>query len=78
MVSKASPYNPQSEKCDLCLTEKAMIATFKNKDILLNTRKEMMNKCRHRDKWLLSNWKNEINHRNLPKHASFATMKNYN
>ena len=57
VISKASPYNPQSEKCDLCLTEKAMIATYKNKSILLNTRKEMMSKCRHRDKWLLSNWK---------------------
>ena len=57
IISKASPYNPQSEKCDLCLTEKAMIANYRNKEELLNSRKELMNKCRHREKWLLSNWR---------------------
>ena len=57
IIRKASPYNPQSERCDLCLTEKTMIADYRSKDKLLNTRKELMNKCRHREKWLLSNWK---------------------
>ena len=57
IIRKSSPYNPQAERCDLCLTEKTMIADYKNKEKLLNTGKELMNKCRHRDKLLLSNWK---------------------
>ena len=58
ILRSAYPYNPASEKCDLCLTEKTMIANYINKNQLLNTRNELMAKCRHREKWLLCNWKN--------------------
>ena len=40
-----------------CSTEKTIIANFKNKNQLLNTRNELVAKCRHREKWLLCNWK---------------------
>ena len=43
--------------CRLCITEAEMI--IKNKKGPLNTRKEIMNKCRHRAKFLLKNWKPE-------------------
>ena len=57
ILRRAQPYNPASERCDLCATEKTIIANFKNKNQLLNTRNELMAKCRHREKWLLCNWK---------------------
>ena len=57
IIRRAQPYNPASEKCDLCLTEKTIIANYINKEKLLNTRNELMAKCRHREKWLLCNWK---------------------
>ena len=41
--------------CRLCTYEIKSI--LKNKDSPLNTRNELMNKCRHRNKFLLKNWK---------------------
>ena len=44
-----------SKMCRLCITEAAMI--IRNKKDQLNTRQEIMNKCRHQNKFLLRNWK---------------------
>ena len=52
ILMKAPTYKPSSKKCQLCLLEKTYILTLKEN--LLNKRTELMNKCRHRRKFLLS------------------------
>ena len=52
----ASPYKCGTRKCDLCLTEKMIIARSDLKK-LLNKRTELVSKWRHRKKFLLSNIK---------------------
>ena len=49
----ASPYKCGTRKCDLCLTEKLIIARSDPKK-LLNKRTELVSKCRLRNKFLLS------------------------
>ena len=51
-----SPYKCETRKCDLCLTEKMIIARSDPKK-LLNKRTELVSKCRHRNEFLLSNIK---------------------
>lgn len=53
ILKKARSYNPQSKKCLLCLTEKLAIAEHKEGD-LLNKRSEIVAKCRHLNKYCLS------------------------
>ena len=47
-------YNANSKRCLLCLNEKYDIATYKG-DNLLNKRIEIINTCRHRSEYKLSN-----------------------
>ena len=49
-----SPYKCGTKKCDLFLTEKTIIARSDPKKVL-NKRTELVSKCRHRKKFLLSN-----------------------
>ena len=56
-IKTAPAYNNVSKKCALCLQEKLMILEFPDKDNLLNKRSEMVNKCRHQNKFLLKNFK---------------------
>ena len=50
--------NPSTIICPLCITEKLWIINFLiNKD-LLNKKSELINKCRHLNKFLLANVKN--------------------
>ena len=56
ILAQTSPYACGSRKCDLCLTEKFLIATTDQKN-LLNSRAELISKCRHRNKYLLSSLK---------------------
>ena len=56
IAGKAPPYNPASKSCRLCLLEKTLILTSTD-DNPLNKRSELMCKCRHRAKFLLSNYK---------------------
>ena len=56
IAGRADPYNPVAKSCKLCILEKTLILTT-NDDNLLNKRSELMNKCRHRHKFLLSNFK---------------------
>ena len=51
---KSAPYVSGSRKCDLCITEKMVIATS-NPVSLLNSRAEILGTCRHRNKYLLKN-----------------------
>ena len=55
IVRKASAYSNLTKKCDLCLTEKLMIISA-NKSTLLNMRSELISKCRHQNKFYLSNF----------------------
>ena len=55
---ESKSYNPVSQRCLLCLTEKLLImkASQDEPDTYLNDRSEMLCKCRHRNKFLLSNY----------------------
>ena len=51
----ANPYNQNSKKCNLCLTESfEIMKAFKSNIQTLNTRNEIFSKCPHREKFLLS------------------------
>ena len=50
--AKASRYTCGSKRCNLCLTEKLLIAKADSRT-LLNKRSEIMSKCRHRNKFIL-------------------------
>ena len=54
ILSKAKPYSPSTKKCFLCLEEKYFIIC-KPEISTLNKRNELVNKCRHRNKFLLCN-----------------------
>ena len=51
---KAHPYTCGARRCDLCLSEKMVIARSRHGG-LLNARSELMSKCRHRNKFTLAN-----------------------
>ena len=48
----ATPYKCGARRCDLCLTEKYVIARA-DQEHLLNKRTEIISKCRHRNKFLI-------------------------
>ena len=50
-MASAPTYTPSTGKCNLCILEKTLIL-FSTEE-LLNRRNEIMNKCRHRNKYLL-------------------------
>ena len=52
VAAKASLYICDSKRCDLCLTEKLLIAKADPRT-LLNKRSEIVSKCRHRNKFTL-------------------------
>ena len=54
IAAYATPYRCATRRCDLCLTEKYIIARA-NQNNLLNKRTELMSKCRHRNKYILKN-----------------------
>ena len=53
--SLAKPMERGGRSCNLCLTEKTMIAGCKD-DSYLNKRNEVMTRCLHRFPHLLNNW----------------------
>ena len=57
VAKKSHPYTCGTRKCDLCLSEKLLIAQG-NPAKLLNKRDELISKCRHRNKFTLTNFKN--------------------
>ena len=52
----ATSYKCGARRCDLCLTEKYVIA-HADQEHLLNKRTESISKCRHRNKFLIKNVK---------------------
>ena len=54
IVKSVSSYSNITKSCTLCLHE---ILIYPNQDELLNKRSELVSKCRHINKYLLSNYK---------------------
>ena len=54
-VRKAQAYTASTGHCNLCLQEKVTIVTS-SKEGMLNSKNEIMGKCRHRTKHLLAKW----------------------
>ena len=54
VLEKAAPYHPAKASCKLCSAEKTTIL-LAEPEATLNKRGELMSKCRHRTKFLLSN-----------------------
>ena len=52
IARKAAPYKCGTRKCDICLTEKAVIA-LADPETLLNKKAEIVTTCRHRTKFRL-------------------------
>ena len=57
ILCKATSYANGQKFCDLCLTEKLHIAKNTNDSSYLNKRSELAQKCRHRAKFKLANYK---------------------
>ena len=54
IVKKCNKYKSGSKMCDVCLSEKLEILKGRKKgERLLNKRSELMNKCRHKRKFIL-------------------------
>ena len=53
ILRKHQTYNPNTERCSLCLNEKLEIARYKGHS-LLNKRSQIINKYRHRNKFALA------------------------
>ena len=53
---KAKAYHPALARCQLCNSEKTRIV-LADQDKVLNLRNEIMSKCRHRNRFLLCNVK---------------------
>eukprot|EP00794_Sanderia_malayensis_P007635 gene7635-biopygen6221 len=56
IIARAQAYSNESKKCNLCLTEKLKIAKASTAG-LLKKRSEMVSKCRHENKFYISNFK---------------------
>ena len=63
IIDRTQPYRGGSKYCNLCVTEKYHILMHKSKN-LLNSRSEIISKCRHTNKFMLNNCKPTI--RNNP------------
>ena len=57
ILRKTSGYSNISKTCSLCTSEKLAIVNFKDKTRLLNTRNELISKCRHQNRFILKNFK---------------------
>ena len=54
IIKQEHAYNPASDRCRLCTCEKVEILDHKS-TLLLNKRTEILNKCRHKNRFLLKN-----------------------
>ena len=57
IIRSVPAYSNISKKCQLCLQEKFEILNYLNPNELLNKRSELISKCHHFNKFLLSNYK---------------------
>ena len=58
ILKRSTPYKGGSIRCNLCLAEKLSILTAE-KSSLLNKRSELITKCRHVNKFLAANHKQQ-------------------
>ena len=56
ILTTAAAYNNKTKRCNLCSAEKFYIIKADN-STLLNKRSELISKCRHENKYYLSNFK---------------------
>ena len=57
IIKSVPAYSNISKKCQLCLQQKFEILNYPNPNELLNKRSELISKCSHVNKFLLSNYK---------------------
>ena len=57
IIKSLPAYSNISKKCQLCLQEKFEILNYPNPNELLNKRSQLISKCRHVNKFLLSNYR---------------------
>ena len=57
IAKQTSGYNSVTNSCSLCLSEKLIICNFRDKNRLINKRMDLVSKCRHENKFILSNYK---------------------
>ena len=55
LITFLPAYSNITKRCQLCLYEKYAIITYPDPENLLNKRSEIMSKCPHQRKFLLSN-----------------------
>ena len=55
-IRQCAPFDRTAQKCNLCLNEKLEIATYPRPGELLNSRDELISKCRHVNKFTLKNF----------------------
>ena len=58
ILRKHQTHNPNTKRCSLCLNKKLEIERYKGRN-LLNKRSEIINKCRHRNKFALDLYDNK-------------------
>ena len=61
ILKKTTPYRAGSKKCNICLWEKYFIINGDEK--MINKKDELLGKCKHRDKFLLQNYKSRNRNR---------------
>ena len=59
IIKSVTAYPNISKKCHLRLQEKFEILNYPDQNELLNKRSELISKCRHVNKFLLSNYKSK-------------------
>ena len=55
ILKRAPGYNRKTKACGLCLTEKLMICNYRDRNRLINSRSELVSKCRHQNRYILGN-----------------------
>ena len=56
IISSAPSYTNITKSCLLCLREKLAMATYPNEEVHLNTKSEIISKCRHQNTYLMCNY----------------------
>ena len=57
IVKQTSGYHSVTNSYNLCLSEELVICNFRDKSRLINKRMNLASKCRHKNKFILSNYK---------------------
>ena len=60
IAAQARAYSNESKRCNLCLCEKLFIISNTSNPSVLNKRTELISKCRHENRFYLSNFSRGI------------------